>query len=183
MPRYIKVFENVLPIDLCDKLIAKFNKDDRVESDPQPDYSGRTYLYVSDKPDWLELVRKVEPIANDLVLKYFDSINSGLPDWFDDGYVLARYAPGDSLILHDDGQCSDPGRNGLRVATLIFYLNTSPDGATAFPNQDVRVESVQGRALIFPAMLTHPHEVAPVKADRYILQTWITDPGLAVVER
>ena len=36
---------------------------------------------------------------------------------------------------------------------------------------------------MFPVGYTHPHVVPTAASTRYILQTWITDPYLAVAER
>ena len=38
---YIRVFDNVIPKDLCEKIIESFEKDERVQPDGQPEYSTR----------------------------------------------------------------------------------------------------------------------------------------------
>lgn len=178
MPQYIRTFPNALTAELCEKLMEAFDRDGDVAPDPQPDYSTRQFIYASDKPRWADLLYPVGLISNDLLSEYFT--NFGPDHWFDDGYVMAKYAPGDTLALHDDGQCPDPPHNGLRLVTLLYYLNDAEGGETYFPNQKVKVKPKQGTAVIFPAMLTHPHEVLEAKSPRYILQTWIIDPDLVV---
>jgi Rps23 Pro-64 3,4-dihydroxylase Tpa1-like proline 4-hydroxylase len=180
LSRYIKKFGKVLSDELCDKLIKKFDQDKRVQNDPQPDYSTRTFIYASDKADWSSIMNEVAPIANQITEKYFRELGTLVEDWFDDGYVLAKYAEGDICALHDDSQCTEAPNNALRYATLLFYLNSTEDGETHFPNQAVKITPTKGHAVIFPAMLTHPHEVLSPRGDRYILQTWITDPNMIV---
>lgn len=183
MPRYIQAMDDVLSPDVCKRLIAGFRADKRVAPDPQPEYSRRRYLYLSDKPDWKELNAAATRAALLVMERYFEILGCGPEEWLDDGWVLARYAPGDRCALHDDGQCAEESRNGLRLATLLFYLNDAPGGETFFPAQDVRVRPVQGRAVVFPPWYTHPHEVLPCGGERFILQTWITDTELKVVQR
>ena len=177
------MIDTALPTDLCQPLISRFKSDSRVVPDPQPDYSTRQYLYLSDKSEWTKICQQVAAISHQLVDNYLDFVQSGLEDWFDDGYVMAHYRAGDSCTMHDDGQCPVPPNNGLRYLTLLYYLNdVETGGETHFPVQNTKITPKQGRAILFPAMLTHPHEVLTTKADRYILQTWITDPALFVHE-
>ncbi|RYZ54113.1 MAG: 2OG-Fe(II) oxygenase [Proteobacteria bacterium] len=43
-----------------------------------------------------------------------------------------------------------------------------------------KVKPVQGTMVIFPAQITHPHEVLPTQSERYVLQTWVTDVKLRI---
>ena len=184
MPQNIRILDTALTPELCQALIHRFTQDSRVEQDPQPDYSERLFLFLSDKPDWLELLNKVEIVSNQIVGDYFAypppyDVHSR-KDWFDDGYVLAHYRKNDVCAMHDDGQV--PG-GAVRLATLLFYLNDAEGGETHFPLQGMKVAPKQGRAVIFPPTLQYPHEVLPAGSDRFILQTWITDPELLVLHR
>ena len=181
MSKYIEVFENALSSKLCDTLIRQFENDSRVKADPQPDYSTRKYIYASGKKDWIQIINRVSNIEKRLTFQFFKKLGAMIDDWSDDGYVLAKYKKGDTCILHNDNQSVQARYNGLRYATLIFYLNSvERGGETFFPQQSVKVKPQQGTAIMFPAMLTHPHQVLSPATDRYILQTWITDPYMEV---
>ena len=180
LSRYIKTFDNAMPESLCNRLIKKFNEDKRVKPDPQPSYSTREFIFASDKKDWLPILYEVTEIGNRLTMDYFQGLGGMIHDWFDDGYVIARYRKGDTCVLHNDDQSVQVPCNSLRYATLLFYLNTVEGGETFFPQQEIKVSPKQGRAVMFPAMLTHPHEVLSPESDRYIIQTWITDPEMVV---
>lgn len=185
---HIRVFENAFSADLCAKIIARFDQDPRVAPDPQPDYSKRTYLNISQCSDWLLINAQVCRILNELTAAYFqrppELAHGTHHEWSDDGYVVARYAVGDTCIMHVDGQTPVAPQNGLRLATFLVYLNdVDSGGETAFPLQERTISPALGRAIIFPVGFTHPHAVLPAASPRYILQTWITDPDLVVGRR
>ena len=187
MPNHIRVFEHVLSPDFCAAVIARFDADKRVKPDPQPDYSTRRYLSLARCADWLAISSELCRHSNRLLEEYFardDELQAAThQEWSDDGYVMARYDAGDACIMHVDGQCAVPPNNGLRLATVLYYLNDVPEGEggeTWFPLQDVKLRPVQGRAVVFPVGFTHPHSVTATRRPRYIIQTWITDPNLFV---
>ncbi len=185
---YIRVFDNVIPKDLCEKIIDSFEKDERVKPDGQPEYSTRRMLFLSDKKEWMNIVMNVTALTNDLIDQYFarpDEYAETRPaDWIDDGYVMACYDEGDICALHADGQCAEAPYNGHRIATVIFFLNDVEEGGeTYFPLQDKKIKPVRGRVVIFPPDYMHPHEVLAPKTKRYIVQTWITDSEMVVCHR
>lgn len=188
MARYVKRFENVLSPSLCEELIDRFERDPRVQADPQPDYSTRSYLNLSEAWDWRRQVQALTQIADPMIADFFRLPEryraAEQKDWANDGWILARYRPGDACIFHDDAQNPIPPANGLRLATLIFFLNDVMEGGELFfPVQDLKISPRRGHAVIFPAQVTHPHEVLATKTSRYVVQTWITDPNLVVVHR
>lgn len=188
MPKFIQITEHALPHELCARLIEQFENDNRVTPDPQPDYSRRHYINISLYKEWRSLTNKVVTISNQLTARFFDRedalADATHRDWSDDGYILARYDKGDACIMHVDGQSSEFPNNGLRLATLLYYLNDVPEGGeTWFPLQDMKIKPKRGTAVMFPVGFTHPHQVLPTGSRRYILQTWITDPDLLVFHR
>lgn len=179
MPKYIKIYKKALQPEFCQSLIAKYNSDKRVKKDPQPDYSTRTFLYTSDKKNWSDEIQKIEKISNGIVSQYFDYLGTPINAWSNDGFVMAKYKPNDTCVLHEDGQAVN---SPLRYATLLYFLNTVPKGGeTVFPHQNKSIQPEEGTAVMFPCMLTHPHEVLAPMSDRYILQTWIVDPEMFII--
>ena len=102
MARYIKTYDNVLSDDFCKKMIESFEGDKRVKADPQPEYSTRRTMFLSDKMDWSMPCLKLAAKANDIIESYFDRpeefAETRPADWIDDGYVMACYDPGERLI-------------------------------------------------------------------------------------
>lgn len=187
MPRNIKLYKDILSPKFCRQLIETFEKDPAVAPDPQPDYSTRHYLKISDskKPSWIKPVNKFYEKLEQVTQIYFDLPEKyagvTLPEWSDDGLVMSRYSKGDSLVLHVDGHSCTPPNNYLRLATVVFFLNTLENsGELFFPLQNKKIKPVAGQCIIFPPTLEYPHEVFECKETRYIIQTWITDPYLVV---
>jgi hypothetical protein len=184
---YIRTFDNALNPHYCKKLIEKFDQDKHVQADPQPDYSRRLYLEISQQPAWLTLLSTLVVTTNELAAAYFSMPQAPrdlvVPDWSDDGYVMAKYQKGDDLALHADGQSTEFPHNGLRIATALYFLNDCEGGELYFPIQDIRISPKLGSAVFFPPDHWFPHEVLRTKTSRYIAQTWLTDPELEVNER
>ncbi|MEI8026937.1 MAG: 2OG-Fe(II) oxygenase [Pseudomonadota bacterium] len=188
MPGHIKTFKNALPAALCREAISLFEKDSRVKPDPQPDYSKRHFLKLTGTPGWQDIERRMQKHMDAVTQSYFAPIRGleeiAIPEWSDDGLVMSRYNPGDICALHVDGQTAAPSGNGLRLATLLFFLNTvEKGGETWFPFQKTKVKPELGTAVMFPVSFTHPHEVLKTYEKRYIIQTWIIDPYLVVEPR
>ena len=186
MVQHIKVYDDFLPHSFCDELIGQFRGDSRVQPDPQPDYSRRSYLHTSLYREWSSLNRQICGWVNQAMSSYFArpaSLAHGTyHEWADDGYVIAHYRPGDACILHIDGQTAQEPHNTLRIATFLAYLNDVDEGGEIFfPLQNLKLKPQKGRVVVFPVGFTHPHEVLPTGSDRFILQSWITDPNFLVV--
>ena len=131
---------------------------------------------------------KATQIADPYIFDYFQLpepyTHASISEWINDGFIVAKYTKGDICGFHDDNQNPDAPANGLRYLTVIFFLNDVPEGGELhFPVQGVKIKPKQGSMVIFPAQLTHPHEVLPTLTDRYVLQTWVTDTNLMVVNR
>ena len=184
---HILILEGVLSPEFCNEVIEKFKTDAHVADDPQPDYSKRRYLNLSEQNSWLTQLSTLLDCSNDVAEKFFhsreDLMDVSVPDWVDDGFIMSCYSPGDDLVLHVDGQSCDHPYNGLRLATLVLFLNDCEGGELYFPVQDRTIKPKQGRAVIFPPGYTHPHEVKTTNSSRFIIQTWLTDPSLEVIER
>ena len=58
--------------------------------------------------------------------------------------------------------------------TLTRTKGPGPGGATDFPLQDISIQPVEGKLVLFPPFWTHPHRAAIVEqGTKYIATTWI----------
>ncbi|MHB2025793.1 MAG: 2OG-Fe(II) oxygenase [Elusimicrobiota bacterium] len=97
-------------------------------------------------------------------------------------YRVFRFAEQGSVIRYDRGGHfrthidAAGGYFGGRVISLVCYLNSDfKGGRTFFPRQNVRIEPVTGKAILFPAGITHPHAAQKVSAGRkFVLVDWLS---------
>ena len=83
---------------------------------------------------------------------------------------IVRYEPGQFYQLHHDQNSSPLAPQGPRTLTFFMYLNTPDEGgSTSFPSLDLRVEPIEGRAVVWSSVdadaVKEPrtlHEALPV---------------------
>jgi hypothetical protein len=91
----------------------------------------------------------------------------GMPE----GYNVLRYKPGEAY----HGVHSDWGWPNIanRHLTFSVFLNTCPSGGELeFPEQGLKVQPVEGRAVIFPAAWMYAHRSLPATVDRYVFNVF-----------
>lgn len=88
-------------------------------------------------------------------------------------YAVLKYTPGQAYHrIHAD---ASPGnqRTMDRHLTFVMFLNTVEQGGELeFPQQDIQVSPVEGRAVIFPSTWVYAHRTLPATENRYIFQLW-----------
>jgi hypothetical protein len=111
---------------------------------------------------------------------------SGFIDNYCEEYKLYEYAGKFEMRQPPQIQFYQPGRGYFawhidgahelcdRALTFITYLDDAPDGGTEFMYQDVVVEAVKGKTIIFPCSLTHIHrgQISPTH-HKHILVGWV----------
>lgn len=92
----------------------------------------------------------------------------------DTGYQVQKYIKNTgNYIEHIDGATWID--SGPRTLAAILYLNTvTHGGGTQFPIQNVTIDAVAGRVVLFPAEWTHPHSgLVPLSDDKWIISTFL----------
>lgn len=186
MKQQIKQYKNAISHKLCDEAIAKYLAWKKVKSDPQPDYSTRTYLELAKHKPWSALNNKFYQAMEKATYDYFEPLPGfeevAQPEWSDEGLIMAHYRPNDFCALHVDGTSITPPDNHFRLATLVFFLNdVKKGGELDFPLQKLKIKPVKGSCVIFPPTMHFPHRVNTTQEDRFVVQSWIVDPMLKVV--
>ncbi len=77
----------------------------------------------------------------------------------DDVFEIYRYAPGQSISLHEDA--GRPIRSfGASNGTLLTYLSDSFEGGrTLFPTENLKIEPQLGQSILFRHHLPHAAEI------------------------
>jgi hypothetical protein len=139
--------------------------------------TGGTDLYSRDS-DQLHFLGEAPPVEHEPILLFAqECLNhyiserkqaGNVPQFGTvEGYNVLRYKPGEAY----HGVHSDWGWPSLanRHLTFSMFLNTIADGGELeFPEQGIKVQPVEGRAVIFPAAWTHAHRSLPATVDRYV---------------
>jgi len=181
---YIKVFENIVPLDLCDALLNEFS-----ESQEWADTAvGPSHLGLVDKSvrsasiiglSHQHVIDKNKEVRSQLDKGLFDAVGSALQQYSsaypyvgaskDSGYELLRYETGQFYVQHVDSTI-----NHNRSISCSLVLNDGyAGGEFAFFDRRVVLSPSKGAALLFPSNFMFPHEILPVTSGvRYSVVTW-----------
>ena len=186
MPRdireFVKIFDDAIPLDLCDQIIEEYRDDKNWE----PASVGPGVVN--------DAVRKVNSIKIDdpsimyqnfdirhrlsfgmtesifYAIQKFRQIAPAMNAEANSGYNLLRYDEGDFYKEHTDSFIGHP-----RHVSCSFHLNDDYEGGEfAFLNREFKIKAKKGSLVMFPSNFMFPHEILPVtKGTRYSIITWI----------
>ena len=197
----IYVKENVLEHEFCRDLILKFNSDDR-KYQGSVGSTGATGsmvanvnlklkkcldLGITELKEWSEVDKILCKSLNKNVLDYFKYTNklsprgennnavfgNGIRNFRDLGYLIRSYEKSDGYFnWHNDFSLDK--QYGLRMLTLIWYLNDVEEGGeTEFVDGTI-VKPKTGQLLIFPTSWYMAHRGRmPISNKKYIITSWL----------
>ncbi len=179
---YIKVYDDVLDVNLCRNAIkiAEGTETERWDQDGRPSFNMINITLEAEKNNHHEWTK----IHNELIIaiKYASErymIEMELNDRFPPKNTIEQIrlkhyeANGiDRFDTHVDIGDHDSAR---RFLVLFFYLNDVEEGGeTVFNSLDYSVKPKQGSVLIFPPTWMYPHAgLKPVSNDKYIVGTYL----------
>ena len=182
---YIKVFENIVPLDLCDALRNEFAESGEwvdtaitaggVYGSVDKSVRSATTIVLS-RQDVIDKNREVRShldaglfrAAGFAVQQYSDLYPlSGITK--DTGYELLRYETGQFFTQH-----TDSSEKYNRCISCSLILNDDYEGGEfAFFDKEFIPKTPKGSALLFPSNFMFPHEIMPVlSGTRYSVVTW-----------
>ena len=184
-PRVV-VFGDLLSADECDEMVAlaakRLARSETVQTD-----TGGSEVNEARTSQGMFFERGEHPVVARLEARM-----AALLDWpleNGEGLQVLRYGPGAEYKPHYDyfdpahsGTPSILKRGGQRVASLVCYLNTPPQGgATVFPDVQLDVAPVRGNAVFFSYDRAHPvtktlHGGAPVvDGEKWVATKWLRE--------
>jgi len=159
---YIKTYDNVLPKDICGKIIDKFEKQSSHHVNTVLELVPIMQTYIEKYKRDNDIDEKIWPA------KYgFEQIR------------MKRYLPNDvdEFQFHVDVTDHSSAR---RFLVYFFYLNDVQEGGeTGFQyNRSLSIEQKikpeAGKLLMFPPMWTHPHiGFKPISEPKYIIGSYL----------
>ena len=188
---YIKVFENVVPLELCDALCQEFcDSEEWVDTtvgkwiDAEAGLNGLvdkkarscTTIPIS-RPD---VVAKNIDVRAVLSSGVYNAVGAALQQYLnvhplarivkDTGYELLRYKTGEFFKQHVDAS-----EVHNRTISCSFGVNDDYEGGEfAFFDRETIIKVPKGGAILFPSNFMFPHEILPVTSGtRYSVVTWL----------
>ena len=180
---YIKVYDNVLSPNFCDKVIKAFEFQEQNQCDV--DRNGRptfTELNISEmykkKSDrWINIQVEIQETFIEYVNKYMDELELGQDfpaKYAFEEYRIKRYLPNGKDVFLDHVDVGDYS-SSRRFLVMFLYLNdVEVGGTTDFPKLDMSIEPKCGRILMFPPTWMYRHAGRSVaKGKKYIVGSYL----------
>lgn len=186
MPRnlrdFVKVYDDIIPLDLCDRIIREFEDDDNWQSAQVGGghINDSIRRVTSIKIDDPYIMYKNFSTRQNLLFELFESmfftmqkyrqIAPAMTAEANSGYDLLRYQEGDFYKEHTDSYINNP-----RHVSCSLHLNDDYEGGEfAFLNREFQIKAKKGSVLMFPSNFMFPHEILPVtKGTRFSIITWL----------
>ena len=169
----VKVYDNIIPSATCKKLLDLFEKNtehhEYIDCNSCPCF---TQLNVNDTS--IEIAQLIVPYIIDVYKKYKEDIKSKyIPNLKDlEAIRIKRYLTNGNERFDEHVDVTDYD-SSIRAVAFLIYLNSS-NGNTLFPSQNLNIQPVSGRVVIFPPTWEYPHTgLAPTDNPKYILSTYV----------
>ena len=178
MPKYIKVYDNVLSKDLCSRLINNFETHG-LDTHEFFDDEFKRFNQLTMNPDdakQKDLIEEIVSIMQKLYLQYIKDVELEqyqVPKKIGyEGLRIKKYYDSDCEFKpHVDVIDYDSSK---RFMSFLFYLNDTDDGDTIFFDQNINIKPTLGRVVMFPPLWCYPHQGSrSSNGDKYILSTYL----------
>ena len=177
---YIRVIDDIISIDLCDRIIREYSNSDKftsaeVSSGLNISIRNCKILSIS-KDEMIEFNKDVRKKIDNEVFLSITKIFTLLKDKYehiniteDSGYELLKYDKGGFYTQHIDSSS-----NYNRQISCSICLNDEYEGGEfGFFNRKLKYKLKKGSAIVFPSNFMYPHEIMPItKGTRYSIITW-----------
>tara|TARA_Y100001972_G_scaffold50086_1_gene61581 strand:+ start:19 stop:528 length:510 start_codon:yes stop_codon:yes gene_type:complete len=160
----ICVIDNALSIKECDFLIENLKNNIQGSSG-----NPHNYNYCDISYDGNNVLQNLTKLIIGEYTKLYPEINLTYNKWELQNFKFKEFIPGNYYNkFHSEQAFNEP-----RILSILVYLSNHKCG-TEFYNGKV-IQSVKGRALIFPAFWTHTHKGQPCPENkyRYILSAYV----------
>lgn len=180
---YVKVYENLIPQDVCQKTIENLSKSNWQEHTFYNASTGKSVSYENELAVSWDNVPEKDYISKQIwfaleryIVKDFVDFHGWFAGW--NGYTSVRFNKYDQstqMKLHCDHIHSmfDGQRKGIPVLTVLGALNDNYMGGEFVMFGDLEIKIPAGAVIVFPSNFMYPHEVRPVTSGvRYSYVSW-----------
>lgn len=178
---FIVVLDDIVPIDLCDKILLEYADSDewgktavgKGEYVPEIRSCETIQLSIKNVIDKnvdvrQEIDNSLFKCANNCLKQYLEKFPTLTAD-NDTGYELLRYKEGQKYTQHTDSFVQQQ-----RSITCSLLLNEDYEGGEfGFFDREILIKGGKGSAIMFPSNFMYPHEILEViSGTRYSIVTW-----------
>lgn len=181
LEEFVNIFENIIPEELCDKIISEYLDDELLEhskvGDGVVDSSIRNCRAMKiSSSSAISKNYSVRKEIDDQLFEIAGKVINTLRSKFrhlsitqDSGYDLLKYETGGFYIQHTDSFTTEQ-----RAISCSFILNDDYDGGEfGFFDRELIYKLKKGSVITFPSNFMYPHEIMPViSGTRYSIITW-----------
>jgi len=177
---YIKVYENIISDDLCDKIISEYENSDKwgiseISNGINTNIRNCNILGMSSESTINQnknIRKKIDDEVYSVISKIINRLNESYTHLSlskDSGYDLLKYKKGQFYTEHVDSSVRNP-----RTISCSLCLNDDYEGGEfSFFDRKIKYKLKKGSAIVFPSNFMYPHQILPViKGTRYSIITW-----------
>ena len=178
---YIFTLDDVVPEELCDRIIEEYrecdfwvrssvgdgNVNDQIRNCDTINISDNTV--IQNKFDIRKKIDEDFYVCASKAINEYRKLFPEVASEIDTGYGLLRYNPGQFYVQH-----TDSFQQQQRSVSCSFLLNDDYDGGEfAFFDREIIIRGSKGSIVMFPSNFMFPHEIMPViSGTRYSIITW-----------
>ena len=169
----VKIYDNVLPENICQKLIELFESNKQhqhfINHNNCPCFTQVNLNMISS-----DTVRSIIPYIAEIYKRYQKDTNNYYSPPFKEleEFRIKRYNTSGDERFDKHVDVNDIA-SSIRAVAFLFYLNSN-NGNTIFPNHELNIKPECGRVVVFPPTWEYPHAgLPPSNNSKYILSTYI----------
>ena len=178
MDPYIYEIRKNLPSDICDSIIARFEKDARKCTN----IKKSTDLFISELVEWKDIDDIIFKHLQYGIKEYFNHLKHCfkyicIPKTYrDGGYYIKKYEKGIGIFDWHEDFAIHRESDEYRHYIFIWYLNdVDKGGETEFIDTVVKPE--KGKLVFFPATITYMHKGnVSLSSNKYTCGGWMMRP-------
>lgn len=184
LDKYIIILDNIVPEELCDRILEEYRESSCWEQTTINSDSGFKHNPMIRNCDHIamslpQVINKNFHVRKNLddelfkcaakAINVYRGVFPDVASEIDTGYDLLRYKEGQFYQQH-----TDSFKAQQRSVSCSFHLNDDYEGGEfAFFDREIIARVGKGSIIMFPSNFMFPHEIMPVTSGtRYSIITW-----------
>jgi hypothetical protein len=174
------IYESSVDANFCDTLIA-FHQDQRKKGNTFEGHTGSKVDHERKKSLDTLITEDLFPLVGKALQKLTDEYIKKFPwsgryaSWgIREIPQIQYYGPNDGYYAWHTERCNaQPGTQNRHLVYMIYLNDVTDGGGTEFYHQNLIVQPVKGKSLIWPVDWTYTHRGIPSPTqEKYILTGW-----------